>query len=153
VTAVEALAKAPLFREFTETGLKIFASIAVEKAIPAGSPIFVQNMVGESLFVVKSGTVKLTRKSEDGERELATVGAGEHLGELALLGKTVRLVSAVAATQCEVLEITQRDFVRLQPQKPQACLKLALAIAGALAGKLAENGEALLELVTRKPGA
>ena len=153
MTAVEALAKAPLFREFTETGLKIFASIAVEKAIPAGSPIFVQNMVGESLFVVKSGTVKLTRKSEDGERELATVGAGEHLGELALLGKTVRLVSAVAATQCEVLEITQRDFVRLQPQKPQACLKLALAIAGALAGKLAENGEALLELVTRKPGA
>jgi CRP/FNR family cyclic AMP-dependent transcriptional regulator len=153
VTAVEALGKAPLFREFTETGLKIFASIAVEKAIPAGSPIFVENMVGESFFIVKSGTVKLTRKGDDGERELATLGAGEHLGELALLGKTVRLVSAIAATRCEVLEITQRDFLRLQPQKPQACLKLALAIAGALADKLAENREALLELVTRKPGA
>jgi CRP/FNR family transcriptional regulator, cyclic AMP receptor protein len=151
MTAAEALQKAPLFREFTETGIKIFAAIALEKAIPAGTPIFVENMVGESLFIVKSGTVKLTQKGADGERELATVGAGEHLGELALLGQGVRLVSAVAATACEVLEITQRDFARLQPQKPQACLKLALAIAQDLAHKVADNRELLRELAGRKP--
>ena len=28
MTALEALAKAPLFKDFTETGLKIFAAIA-----------------------------------------------------------------------------------------------------------------------------
>lgn len=151
MTALEALQKAPLFREFTETGLKIFASITLEKAIPAGTPLFVENMVGESLFIVKSGTVKITRKAAEGEKELAVVGAGEHLGELALLGKSVRLVSAVAVTQCEVLEITQRDFVRLQPQKPQACLKLALAIAQDLAHKAADNRDVLREMVARKP--
>lgn len=150
MTAVEALAKAPLFRELTETGLRIFASIAVEKAIPAGTPLFVESMVGESLFVVKSGTVKLTQKTQDGERELAELGAGEHVGEVALLGRTVRLVSAVAATPCQVLEITHRDFVRLQPQKPQACLKLALAIAAELARKVAENRDALRELTARR---
>jgi CRP-like cAMP-binding protein len=152
VTPLEVLQKARLFREFTETGLKIFAAIALEKAIPAGTPLFAENMVGESLFIVKSGTVKLTHKTAEGERELATVGAGEHLGELALLAKSVRLVSAVAATPCEVLEITQRDFVRLQPQKPQACLKLALAIAQDLAHKAAESREALREAAARKPG-
>jgi CRP-like cAMP-binding protein len=151
VTALEVLAKAPLFRDFSETGLRIFAAIALEKAIPAGSPIFVENMVGESLFIVKSGTVKITQITPDGDRELASVGPGAHLGELALLGKTVRLVSAVAASNCEVLEIAQRDFVRLQPQKPQACLKLALAIAAGLAQKAAENRDLLRELATRKP--
>jgi CRP-like cAMP-binding protein len=151
VTALEVLAKAPLFREFTETGLRIFASIALEKAIPAGSPIFVENMVGESLFIVKSGTVKITQITHEGDRELASVGPGEHLGELALLAKTVRLVSAVAASNCEVLEIAQRDFIRLQPQKPQACLKLALAIAAGLTRKAAENRDLLRELATRKP--
>jgi CRP-like cAMP-binding protein len=151
VTALEVLAKAPLFRDFSETGLRIFAAIALEKAIPAGSPIFVENMVGESLFIVKSGTVKITQITPDGDRELASVGPGEHLGELALLGKTVRLVSAVAASNCEVLEIAQRDFVRLQPQKPQACLKLALAIAAGLTQKAAENRDLLRELATRKP--
>ncbi len=153
MTAEEALGKAPLFKDFTETGLKIFATISQEKAIPAGSPIFVENMVGESLFIVKSGTVRITQRSGDGERELAVLGAGEHLGAVALLGKSVRLVSAVAATPCEVLEITQRDFARLQPQKPQACLKLALAIAADLAAKVAENRDLLRDLPARKPGA
>jgi CRP-like cAMP-binding protein len=152
MTAVEALARAPLFKDFTETGLRIFATIAQEKAIPAGSPIFVENMVGESLFIVKSGTVRIIQRAADGERELAVLGAGEHLGALALLGKSVRLVSAIAATPCEVIEIAQRDFARLQPQKPQACLKLALAIAGDLAANAAENREALRELPARKPG-
>jgi CRP-like cAMP-binding protein len=148
MTALEALQKASLFRDFTETGLKIFAAIALEKAIPAGTPLFAENMVGESLFIVKSGTVKITRKTAEGEKELATVGSGEHLGELALLSKSVRLVSAIAATDCEVVELTQRDFARLQPQKPQACLKLALAIAQAIAQRAGESRDALRELAT-----
>jgi CRP-like cAMP-binding protein len=153
MTAEEALGRAPLFKDFTETGLKIFATIAQEKEIPAGSPIFVENMVGESLFIVKSGTVRITQRVGDGEKELAVLGAGEHLGAVALLGKSVRLVSAVAATPCEVLEISQRDFARLQPQKPQACLKLALAISADLAQKVADNRDVLRDLPGRKPGA
>ncbi|WP_242333899.1 MULTISPECIES: cyclic nucleotide-binding domain-containing protein [Anaeromyxobacter] len=150
MTAFEALRRAALFKDFTETGLRIFAGIALEKAIPAGTPLFVENMVGESLFIVKSGTVRVTQRTPEGEKELAVLGAGEHLGELALLGRSVRLVSAVAGTACEVVEITQRDFVRLQPQKPQACLKLALAIGGDLAEKVAENRDALRELAARR---
>ncbi len=152
MTMVEALQRAALFKDFTETGIRIFAAIAQEKAIPAGSPLFVESMVGESLFIVKSGTVRITQKTPEGDKELALVGAGEHLGELALLGKTVRLVSAIAASQCEVIEIAQRDFARLQPQKPQACLKLALAIAADLAGRAAENREVLRDLAAKKPG-
>ncbi len=153
MTPVEALQRAPLFKDFTETGLKIFATIAQEKTIPAGSPIFVENMVGESLFIVKSGTVRLTQKTADGERELGTVGAGEPLGALALLAKSVRLVSAIAVTPVDVLEFSQRDFARLQPQKPQAGLKLALAIAADVAAKVAEARDLVRELAARRPGA
>jgi CRP/FNR family transcriptional regulator, cyclic AMP receptor protein len=150
MSAVEVLQRNALFKEFTETGLKIFAAVALEKSFPAGAPLFVENMVGESLFIVKSGTVRLTLKTAAGERELGTVGAGEHLGELALLGKSIRLVSAVAASPCEVLELTQRDFVRLQPQKPQACLKLALAIAADVAARAGESRELLRDLALRR---
>lgn len=148
---VEALQRSQLFKDFTETGLKIFAELAQAKAIPAGSPIFVENMVGESLFVVVSGSVKITQKAPDGERELATVGPGEHLGELALLGKSVRLVSAVAATQCEVLEIAHRDFFKKATEKPAACLKLALAIGASLAAKVSESRDLIRELASRPP--
>jgi CRP/FNR family cyclic AMP-dependent transcriptional regulator len=153
MTALEALQRCALFREFTETGLRIFAAIALERSIPAGVPLFAENMIGESLFIVKSGSVRLALKTPEGERELAVVGPGEHLGELALLGKSVRLLSAVATTPCEVVEITQRDFVRLQPQKPQACLKLALAIAADLAQKVGDARDLLRGLaLPKKPG-
>lgn len=151
MSAVEVLQRSALFKEFSETGLKIFAAVALEKSFPAGAPLFVENMLGDSLFIVKSGTVRLTLKTVEGEREVGTVGAGEHLGALALLGKSVRLVSAVAASPCEVLELTQRDFVRLQPQKPQACLKLALAIGADVAARASENRELLRDLALRKP--
>jgi CRP-like cAMP-binding protein len=150
MTLVEALQKSTLFREFSETGLNIFAAIATEKTVPAGAPLFAENMVGDSMFIVKSGTVRITSRSGESEATLAILGPGEHLGELALLARSVRLVSAVAETPCELVEITQRDYYRLQPQKPQACLKLALAIAADLALKLAEGRDALRSLVGTK---
>ena len=150
MSAQEVLEKNALFKGFTEIGLRLFAGIAQEKAIPAGTPLFVENMVGESLFIVKSGAVRITQRVDGAEKELAVVGPGEHLGALALLGKTVRLVSAVAATQCEVVELANRDFQRLQPEKPQACLKLALAIAADLAAKMGETRDILQRLATAK---
>jgi CRP-like cAMP-binding protein len=143
MTVAEALQQSSLFRGFSETGIQIFASIATEKSLPAGAPLFAENMVGDSMFIVKSGTVRITSRDGQEERTLTLVGAGDHLGELALLARSVRLVSAVADTDCELVEITQRDYYRLQPQKPQACLKLALAIAADLARKMAEGRDAL----------
>lgn len=153
MSALEALQGSVLFREFTETGLRIFASIAVEKTFPAGTPLFVESMVGESLFILKKGSVRIVQRTSAGERELAVLGPGEHLGALALLARTVRLVSAVAVAPCEVVELAHRDFVRLQPQKPQACLKLALAIAADLASRATESRETLRDLPTRTPSA
>ena len=152
MSVIEALESCSLFKEFTETGLKIFSAIATEKSVPAGSPLFVENMVGESLFIVKSGQVRLTVRDGAQERELAVLGPGEHVGSLGLLAKCVRLVSAVAATACEVVEIAQRDYYRLQPQKPQACLKLALAIAADLAQQANENRDALRSLAVAGKG-
>lgn len=152
MTSLQALERCALFKEFTETGLKIFAAIAHPKLIPAGSSIFVENMVGESFFIVKSGTVKLTQRDGDADRELGTVGAGDHLGEFGVLARSVRLVSAVAATPCEVLEITHREFFKKATEKPAACLKLALAIAADLAQRVGENRELLRALGARRLG-
>jgi CRP-like cAMP-binding protein len=153
VKVIEALQRCPLFKEFTETGLRIFATIAVEKVVEAGAPLFAEGMAGESLFIVTSGQVRITQKDGKGDRELGLLGPGEHLGALGLLARSTRLVSAVAAGPCEVIELAQRDFARLQPQKPQACLKLALAISAELAARAGENRDLLHELAGRRAPA
>lgn len=151
MTNVEVLQRCALFKDFTEVGLKIFAEIAVPKTVPAGSPLFAENMVGEALFIVKSGTVRITQRTATGERELAVLGPGEALGGLAMLAGGVRIVSAVAASPLEVLEIAHRDYFKKISEKPQACLKLALAIAADLAAKAGESRDALRELPGKKP--
>jgi len=150
VSVQQALQRCALFQAFTEAGLAIFATIAVEKRVPHGTPLFVEAMEGESLFIVMSGQVRLVQRTAEGERALGAAGAGDHLGALALLAPTTRLVTAVADGDCVVLELHQRDFIRLQPLKPQACLKLALAIAADLAARVGETREHLRELGPRK---
>ena len=151
MSTVEALQRCSLFKDFSEVGLKIFAEVAVAKSIPAGSPLFVESMVAESLLIVVSGTVRVTQKGAGGERELAILGPGEALGGLSMLAKGVRLVSAVAVTPVEALEIAHRDYFKKIAEKPQACLKLALAVAADLSAKAAESRDALREIPGKKP--
>lgn len=149
MTNAEILARCALFQGFTETGLQILASIAHERRIPQGTPVFVENTPGDALYVLVSGRVRITMQGPDGrEGTLALLEPGEFFGELSLLtpGAT-RLVSALAQEEVVALEIRQRDFARLQTQKPQACLKLILAIAGAFGRKMADNRAALRSLL------
>ena len=66
MTVIEALQRCALFREFTETGIRIFAVIAVEKSVEAGVPLFAEGMTGESLFIVRDGQVRVTQKDAKG---------------------------------------------------------------------------------------
>lgn len=149
MTPHEILARCPLFRDFSETGLRIVASIATERRIPADTPIFEEGTPGDSLFVVRRGRVRIVLRGSDGQgRRIAGLGAGDSLGELALVCPDApRLVSAVAETPVDVFEIGHRDFVRLQAEKPQACLKLVLAIAAAFGHRLSEGRETFRDLL------
>jgi CRP/FNR family cyclic AMP-dependent transcriptional regulator len=147
--AIRTLSRCPLLREFTATGLQILASIAEVHAVPGGTPIFVEGMVGDAMHVVAAGRVRLSVRAPAGDEvPLGALAAGEHFGELSLvMPGSQRLVTATADGEVELVTIRQRDFARLQAQKPQACLKLALAISGSLGQRLGENREVLGSLL------
>ncbi len=118
-----------LFRGFTDPGLLVISRITVGKKIPAGTPIFVQNMVADAMYIIQVGVVELSLRSSQGkEAPLGRLTTGESFGELSLLVGGHRMVTATAVTDCELLEISRRQFANLQKQKPQACLKLILNI-------------------------
>ena len=133
MTVVEALQRVPLLKDFSATGLETLADIARERALPAGRVLFEEDQPGDSLFVVCQGSLRLVHRDGGAERELAMLGPGDHLGDLGLLARTVRLVTAVAATDCELLELTRRAFFKKAQEKPLTCLKLAAVVAGEIA--------------------
>lgn len=150
MTTAELLARCSLFRDFTETGLHIVASIATERSFPAGSSLFVEGSESDSFFLLRKGTVEISVAARDGQpNRLGVLGEGEFFGEMALvLPNSHRLVSATATTAVEAIEIRQRDFARLQTQKPQACVKLIFAIANSFRAKLIDSKGPLSEVLS-----
>ena len=152
--AVDTLKACPLFKGFTDTGLQILAGIATERAFPKGVPLFVENMIGESLFILAEGRVKISSKSPNGEDVfLGELGPGDYLGELALLQQSQRLCTATAMSGVSAVELRHADFQKLLAQKPQACLKLLMGIVTQFGAKVSENREAFKALLLRPPGA
>ena len=138
------LSKSALFKGFSETGILILASIAAERLLASGAPLFVEGMTADAFFVVKAGTIRVSLKGPSGDQTVGFLGVGETLGQLVLLGvQGARLVSAVADGAIEIIEIRQRDFLRLQAEKPQACLKLMMAIAAQMGEFMGVNRDML----------
>ena len=150
MTLVEVLQRVPFLKDFSANGLETLADIARERVLPAGTVLFEEGQPGDSLFLVCRGSLRLVQRDGGAGRELATLGPGDHLGDLGLLARTVRLVTAVAATDCELLELTRRAFFKKAQEKPLTCLKLAAMVAGEIARRAEASRGALRDLGGRQ---
>ena len=145
---VAALKASPLFAGFTDTGLTILAGITAPHNYPQGTPLFVENMMSDSLLVIVEGRVTLSAKNKLGtEVTLGEIGAGDYLGELSLITPGQRMCTATATTSVRALEIRQADFQKLLTTKPQACVKLLMGIVARFGKKVADNKDALRSLL------
>ena len=117
-----------LLKDFTDDGVKIIQSIAKLKYLDPGSPIFVERMQGDSLYIIAEGEVILYVSRQTGWNDVASLRAFEHFGEFALLSPGPRRINARADGAVTLVEIDRRDFAALQKQRPQACLKLMMNI-------------------------
>jgi CRP/FNR family transcriptional regulator, cyclic AMP receptor protein len=151
MVAVDVLKASPLFKGFTDTGLQILSGIAIERAFPAGTPLFVENMVADTLLLIAEGEVRLSARGPGGEdHALGEVGAGGALGQIALIHAGQRLCTATATSNVTALELRQADFQKLMAQKPQACVKLLMNIIADFGQRLGDNRESLRSLLGRK---
>lgn len=131
------LKASPLLRGFTDDGIKIIQAATTARTIQAGTPVFVEQMQGDSLFIIAAGSVEVYLSRGGGDRVLTTLQAPEHFGEMSLLHPGPRRVSVRATDTTDVLEIPRRDFLTLQKQRPQACMKLMLNIMDQFAERTA----------------
>lgn len=137
----------PLLRGFTDDGVRIIQAAVAPRQLEPGMPIFVERMIGESAFLLGHGEVSIHATRNNVERELGVLYAPDAFGELSLLQPGPRRVTAKARTQTLLLEIHRRDFLRLQQQRPQACLKLIMNITETFAQKSIAAAPVLERLV------
>ena len=150
MASVASLKACALFKGFTDTGLQIIAGIATERSFPKGVPLFVENMVADSLLILVDGKVRLTVKTNaNDEVPVGEMSAGDYLGELSLIHQGQRMCTATATAQVLAVEIRHTDFQKLLAQKPQACIKLLMGIVSMFGQKVMESREAFKSLLAR----
>ena len=107
----EQIAKVHLFGGLRAEALSLVAAVAVEETHPVGAVIFKHGDVGEKLYVIVEGRVRIVREvSGMGEEALAIVGPGEVFGEMALLDDAVRSATARVHERARLLAIHRDAF-------------------------------------------
>jgi CRP/FNR family cyclic AMP-dependent transcriptional regulator len=78
-----------------------------------GDLIFRQGQLGDRMYIVMSGAVRIFREDRGVETTLANLGFGETFGELALFDHHPRSASARAIGDTELRIITHEEFMEL----------------------------------------
>jgi CRP/FNR family cyclic AMP-dependent transcriptional regulator len=85
-----------------------------------GETIFRKDDPGHELFVIKEGSVTLQLD----DRVLRTIETGDIFGEMALVDGSPRSASAVAASDVEVVPVSEKQFVYLVGEMPYFALNV-----------------------------
>lgn len=125
VDLVLALGKLPPFSELSPEELLGVSGIAERRVYAQGDVVFAEGDEADGLYAVGAGQLVVER----GGRELARLGAGEVVGELAVLDGAPRTATVRAASHVEAFFVAQADFLELCDATPALVKNLLRSMA------------------------
>ena len=146
----EVLNRAPLFEALDDAAAKALRASVTEVRLSRGQSLFNEGEVGDRLYVILDGKVKLTRAAPDGRENLLSVlGPSEMFGELSFFDPRPRTASAVAVTECRLAGLGNDDLRPFLTNHPE----VAVHLLRALAQRLRRTNDVMADLVfTDVPG-
>ncbi|MCC6315391.1 MAG: Crp/Fnr family transcriptional regulator [Thermomicrobiales bacterium] len=139
-----ALRLVPLFEGLDQHSLEILEGRMRGRVFREEETIFHREDIGNALYVIRNGRVKIRLTAEDGrETVLAILSPGDCFGELAVLDGEPRSADAVAMERTDTLMLTRDDFLGALDQSPA----LAKRIIVLLSQKLRQTNEQLSDLI------
>ena len=125
---IEHLSKVRLFAACSNKELGIIGRASDEISVAPGTELVAEGTSGHEFFLILEGQAAVKRNG----RKIATLGAGQYFGEMALLDRGPRSASIVAETPMELLVLGQREFSAILDEVPGLAHKLLTIMAGRL---------------------
>ena len=143
----DTLARVDLFSGLRKKELKEVAKCCRDGKYSPGSVLISQGEQGLGLFILTKGTVRITRaNSPDGAEEvLGTAGAGDVIGEMALLDDLPRSATVTALDEVSVLVLPFWDFRVLLRRILSSDPDVGLALLAILSRRLRKAEQRALE--------
>ncbi len=126
----QSLARVPLFKRLKPQELEHLAEDVDQVNYKAGETIFNEHDLGDGLYVLESGSVRIWVIDEDvSEVTLAELKSGDFFGELAVLDRGERSSSATALTDTHLHKLSSDAFQKFLIDHPDAAVDVICEIA------------------------
>jgi CRP/FNR family transcriptional regulator, cyclic AMP receptor protein len=114
-----------IFQDLTAEELALVAKAAFERTYRDQATLFLENMPGEVMYIVKSGSVDLSKRTPSGEDKVfVTLPAGEFFGEMSLIDESPRSASATVRDGGELIVLSKKSLRELMANHPAVAAKL-----------------------------
>jgi CRP-like cAMP-binding protein len=121
IARADALAELSLFVGCSRKELHAVERLGTFVHVVAGRTLCREGEIGRECFIVLCGTASVI----SGGRQIATIGAGEPIGEVAVLNPELRrTATVVAGTPMDLLVLGRRELVELLHRAPSIGLRL-----------------------------
>jgi CRP-like cAMP-binding protein len=111
-----------------------------------GDVIFHEGDVGNEMFIIQSGKVKIAKQLKDGvEKTLVILGPGDFFGEMAVIDKDVRSANAVSLEASRLIALDEEVFEMHMQTNP----KIVKKILKNLTSRLREANQQIANLMIK----
>jgi CRP-like cAMP-binding protein len=121
---LSSLAELDVLSDCTRAELDGASSLLTRLEVPAGTTLLREDTFGREFLIVADGALSVTRGKGMDTQLLATVGAGEVVGEMALLDRVPRTATVTAITPATVYAGNASEFFSLRMVAPSAARKI-----------------------------
>jgi CRP/FNR family transcriptional regulator, cyclic AMP receptor protein len=141
ITILERIKKIDLFKDFSndEERLQTIAGQMKKEKFKAGEEIIVEGELGDNLYILNKGTVRIIKRTLNDEKYTVTLLLSDDnifFGEVALIDSEKRSATVIAESSCEVFSIERKKYIEICENDPLLGYKVTLQIASRIAASL-----------------
>jgi serine/threonine protein phosphatase PrpC len=129
---LEVLKGMQMFRYLSYKELVRVSNIAEMTEVSADQVIFSTGQPGDAMYVVLSGAVQLAKS----ETVVAELTRGHHFGEMALVDRSVRSLTATATERTQLVVIRRKGFYEIIKREPALATKMLWSFVQVLGARL-----------------
>lgn len=122
----------PLFAELSEIDAAELWRSAGRVEVAPGALLIEEGTPGDTLYIILSGELEVTKRDGGRDVTLATRKSGEYIGEMSLIEQAPRSASVRAVLPSKLLAIGPEAFRNLLVRRPDAATSLLRTVAGRL---------------------
>ena len=120
----------PLFKDLNDADMVLISDLAIEKQVPKGTVVLTEGAVGDSLFAIISGRVKVFIGDEEGrEIILKILGPGDFFGEMSMIDSEPRSASVSSLEPCVFKVLSHQAFEQCLVKAPRIATLVMQSLA------------------------